>query len=419
MSSKQSIRLTLVLGLTVLAACHDAATDPTAPSPRASSNEPAARQLHEHGGDEIAYYTCSMHTSVRSETPGNCPICGMKLIAVTREEVETGVITIDAQRRQTIGVTIEPVARRPLTVSVRAVGKVVYDDSRLADVTLKLRGWIGELYADTRGQLVRQGEPLFTLYSPELYAAQEELLSAAASQKTARGSAAPDRADYLVEAARRRLRLWDIGTAQIDRILRQGKALEYVPIASPVSGYVVEKNVVEGSAVEPGALLFRIAGLDQVWVEAEVYESDLGLIENGDAARVTLPYAPGRELQGEVSFVYPYLNDATRTGRVRIELSNTDLALKPDMYANVELEKPLGELLAVPEDAVLHAGLRNFVFVDLGEGRLRPKAVVLGRKGGDFVEVREGLAEGDRVVTSGTFLVAAESRLKRDMEHWQ
>ena len=178
-------------------------------------------------------------------------------------------------------------------------------------------------------------------------------------------------------------------------------------------------QVVEGATVEPGARLYRIAGLDQVWVEAEVYESDLGLIVRGDTARVTLPYSPGRELQGEVSFVYPYLNDATRTGRVRIELANTDLALKPDMYANVELQKPLGELLAVPEDAVLYAGLRNFVFVDLGEGRLRPKAVVLGRKGGDYVEVREGLAEGDRVVTSGTFLVAAESRLKRDMEHWQ
>jgi Cu(I)/Ag(I) efflux system membrane fusion protein len=360
-----------------------------------------------------------MHTSVRSEMPGNCPICSMNLVPVTKEEVETGVITIDAKRRQTIGVTVEPVVRRPLTLSVRAVGRVAYDDSRLADVTLKLRGWVGELYVDTLGQRVRQGEPLFTLYSPEVYAAQEELLAAVASQKAARSGAAPERADYLVDAARRRLRLWDIEAAQVERVLRQGKPLEYIPIASPVSGYVIEKNVVQGATVEPGARLYRIAGLDQVWVEAEVYESDLELIGTGDLARVTLPYSPGHELQGQVAFVYPYLDDATRTGRIRIELSNPDLALKPDMYANVELEKSLGELLAVPEDAVLYAGLRSFVFIDLGEGRLRPKAVVLGRKAGDFVEVREGLAEGDQVVTSGTFLVAAESRLKRDMEHWQ
>jgi Cu(I)/Ag(I) efflux system membrane fusion protein len=309
----------------------------------------------------------------------------MTLVAVTKEEVETGVVTIDAARRQTIGVTVEPVTRRPFTVSVRAVGKVVYDETRLADVTLKLRGWIGKLHVGTLGQRVQRGEPLFTLYSPELYAAQEELLAAAASQKTAQSSTAPERADYLVDAARRRLRLWDIEAAQIDRVLRQRKALEYVPISSPVSGYVIEKNVVEGAAVEPGARLYRIARLDQVWVEAEVYESDLDLIEPGDSVRITLPYSPDGELQGQVAFVYPYLDDTTRTGRVRIELANPDLALKPDMYANVELEKSLGERLVVPEDAILYAGLRSFVFLDLGEGRLRPKAVRLGRKAADFI----------------------------------
>jgi Cu(I)/Ag(I) efflux system membrane fusion protein len=302
---------------------------------------------------------------------------------------------------------------------VRAVGKIAYDDSRLADVALKLRGWIGELHVDTPGQLVQKGQTLFTLYSPELYAAQEELLAAAASQKAARSSAAPGRVDYLVEAARRRLQLWDIDPAQIERMLRQGKAIEHIPITSPVSGYVVEKNVVAGATVEPGARLYRIAALDRVWVEAEVFEADLGLIEPGDMARVTLPYSPGDALQGRVSFVYPYLDGTTRTGRVRIELANSNLALKPDMYANVELEKKLGDLLAVPEDALLYAGRRTFVFVDLGEGRLQPKSVELGHRAGDFVEVREGLAEGDRVVTSGNFLVAAESRLKRDMEHWK
>lgn len=419
MRSTKTIRVAVIFALGVLGACSDQAADSTTPSPSASFEEPDAADQHQHGEDEVAYYTCPMHTSVRSDTPGNCPICGMSLVAVTKEEVETGIVTIDAARRQTIGVTIEPVARRPLTVSVRAVGMVVYDETRLADVTLKLRGWVGELYADTLGQRVQRGEPLFTLYSPELYAAQEELLASVASQKAAGSSTAPRRADYLVAAARRRLQLWDIAAAQIDRVLRQGKALEYVPIASPVSGYVIEKNVVEGSTVEPGARLYRIAALDQVWIEADVYESDLGLIEKGDAVRVTLPYSPESELQGQVAFVYPYLDDATRTGKVRIELSNPDLTLKPDMYANVELEKSLGERLVVPDDAILYAGVRNFVFLDLGEGRLRPKAVVLGRKTADLVEVVDGLEEGDLVVTSGNFLVAAESRLKRDMEHWR
>ena len=307
-------------------------------------------------GDEIVYYTCSMHPSVRSQEPGTCPICSMNLVPVKRSEAETGVIMIDAQRRQTIGVTTAPVRRRPMTVTIRAVGKIAYDQTRLADVSVKYKGWIGTLYADTPGQEVRKGEPLFTLYSPDLYATEQELLTALASQRAAAKTSAPDRADYLVRAARQRLHLWDLHEAQIDQIARSGKPLEYVPILSPVSGAVVEKNVVEGAAVEPGMKLFRIAGLDRVWVEAEVYESELPLVHVGDAAAVSLPYLPGETLRGRVAFVYPYLDDTTRTGRVRIELDNPEQRLKPDMYANVELQRDLGERLVVPEEAILYAG---------------------------------------------------------------
>jgi len=182
---------------------------------------------------------------------------------------------------------------------------------------------------------------------------------------------------------------------------------------------VVEKNVVEGASVQPGMTLFRIAGLDRVWVEAEVYESELPLVEVGQEAVVTFPYLPGVERRGTVAFLYPYLDPATRTGRVRVELPNPDGALKPDMFAHVTLVRDLGEKLVVPEQAVLYAGPRSFVFVDLGEGRLKPQQVQTGRKDDGWLEILSGLEEGDVIVTSGNFLIAAESRLKSAIEQWQ
>ena len=392
-----------------------------APAPRGEAATAAVRIApeHEHGGDQVAYFTCSMHPSVRSGTEGTCPICSMDLVPVTEEEVATGIIRVDSARRQTIGVTTAPAERRAVGAAIRAVGTVVYDQTRLADVSVKYRGWIGRLEVDEPGQYVRRGQTLFTVYSPELYATQQEYLTALESQRAAAQTAVPDRADYLVDAARRRLRLWDLGEAQIDRLAATGKPLEYLPIASPVSGYVIEKDVVEGASVEPGMRLFRIAGLDSVWVEAEVYESELPLIEVGQPAEVTLSYLPGRRFDGRVAFVYPYLQGATRTGTVRVRLANPDLVLKPEMYANVVIRLDLGERLVVPEQAVLYAGERSFVFVDLGDGRLKPTAVETGIQTGDEIEILSGLSAGDPVVTSGNFLIAAESRLKLAMEQWQ
>ena len=375
---------------------------------------------HAEGGDgEVAFWTCPMHPSVRSADPGSCPICGMNLVAVTVQEAESGVILVDERRRQLIGVKTEPVARRDLTAEVRAVGKVTWDETRLADVNVKYSGWIGRLFVDRPGQEVRQGQALFTLYSPDLYAAQQDFLTALASQRTAAATSAPQRADYLVRAARERLRLWDLSAAQIDQVAASGEAVERIPILSPVSGVVVEKNVVEGAAVEPGMKLFRIAGLDRVWVEAEVYESELGLVETGQRARVTLPSLPGAELDGTVSFVYPYLDGASRTVRVRVELPNPGHRLKPEMFANVTLRRELGERLAVPQDAVLYAGPKSYVFLDLGEGRLRPQRVETGREVDGWVEILSGVSPGDVIVTSGNFLVAAESRLKVAMDQWK
>ena len=371
-----------------------------------------------HGGDEIAYYTCSMHPSVQRQEPGTCPICSMDLVPVTREEQETGVIQVDAGRRQLIGVRTAVVTRQPFTVRIRAVGTVTYDETRLADVTLKYQGWIGELLVDRSGQKVEKGQTLFTLYSPALYAAQEEFLAALESQQMARQTAAPDRADYLVEAGRKRLHLWDIRDWQIDQIVAAGKPLEQIPIVSPVSGYVVEKNVVQGAAVELGQRLYRIAGLETVWIEANVYENELALIKVGQPAEVSLPHLQAEAFHGSVSFIYPYLEASTRTARVRIELDNKNQRLKADMYADVEFVIDRGERLVVPVEAVLYAGPRRLVFIDLGEGRLKPQEIELGAKSGDFYEVRSGLSEGQTVVTSGNFLIAAESRLKSAGKQW-
>ena len=379
----------------------------------------AATSSTASAGKDVVYYTCSMHPSVKQHGPGKCPLCSMDLVPVTRQEQQTGVILVDAQRRQAIGVRTGLVERKPGTVHVRAVGKVVYDETRQSDVSLKYRGWVGKLYADTTGARVRKGQVLFTLYSPELYAAQEEFLATLESQRAARQTAVPDRADYLVVAARTRLRLWDIGDAQIDQIASTGKPAQYLPILSPVSGYVVEKNVVEGAAVEPGLKLYRIAGLETVWIDAQVYEAELPLVSVGQRADVTLPYLPAKKYGGKVAFVYPYLENASRTGRVRLELANKGLELKPDMYANVELVTERGPRLVVPESAIVYAGLRRLVFLDLGEGRLRPQKVEVGLKLGDDYEVLSGLEEGDRVVTSANFLIAAESRLKSATEDWR
>jgi Cu(I)/Ag(I) efflux system membrane fusion protein len=321
-------------------------------------------------------------------------------------------------RLQRVGVKTAPAESRTLTTSVRAVGRVIAEETTLEDVSLKVRGWVGEIFADAVGDPVERGATLFTVYSPELYAAQEEYLQALRSRDRARASTAPDRADYLVRAARNRLRLWDIADREIERLEARGEPAKHLPIRAPVSGYVVEKNLVAGSALQPGERLYRIAPLSKVWIEAEVYESELPLVRAGQTASVTLPYIPERSFEATVGYVYPTLDPKTRTARLRLEIPNPDLALRPDMYANVLVHAERGERLVVPQSAVLHAGERSYVFLALGEGRFRPQAVQIGLRSGEDVEILSGLAPGESIVTSGTFLIASESRLRAALELW-
>lgn len=374
---------------------------------------------HGHAGTDIAYHTCSMHPSVKQAEPGLCPLCNMTLTPVTFDELEGGAVLVDAVRRQEIGVKTGPVAKKPLRLEVRAVGRVAYDETRLHDVSLKLEGWVERLHVDATGNFVKKGQVLFEVYSPELYTAQQDyLLARRTRDRLSADGRTGERMGRLVEAAEARLRLLDLSPAQIAAIAKRGEPLRAVPFFAPASGYVVEKDVVEGAAVRPGQRVYRLAALDPVWVEADVFESDLPHVRAGMPAAVTLPHLPGRTFEGKVAHVYPDVDLKARTGRVRLELRNPGEVLKPGMYADVALRVELGERLQIPESAVLYTGPRTLVFIDLGEGRLRPQEVKLGAKVNGAYEVLGGLKEGQQVVTSGNFLLAAESRIRSAANYW-
>jgi Cu(I)/Ag(I) efflux system membrane fusion protein len=338
--------------------------------------------------------------------------------APTAHEAHPGEFRFPSARLQRVGVKTGKAERKTLRTTIRAVGRVTAEETTLEDVSLKVRGWVGQIHADAVGDPVEAGSVLFTVYSPELYAAQEEYVQALGSQERARETSSPDRADYLARAARNRLRLWDVADAEIERIARSREPMQHVPIRAPVSGYVVEKNLVEGSAFQAGERLYRIAPLSQVWVEAEVYEYELPLVREGQDATVTLPYASERSFEARIDYVYPTLDPRTRTARLRLAIPNADLALRPDMFANVQIHVERGERLVVPQSAVLYAGERSFVFRALGEGRFRPQEVRVGLRAGEDVEIAEGLEAGDAIVTSATFLIASESRLRAALEQW-
>jgi len=375
---------------------------------------------HERAAGLVDHYTCSMHPSVREAAPGKCPICGMDLIAVTKEQEQEGVVTIDDARRQLIGVRTEAVVEGPMRKEFRVVGHVTYDESSLADVTLKVHGWITKLYVSQTGQRVTRGQTLLSLYSPELYNAEQDflLIGRGAAAPAVAPSSGPNPTESLAHAARQRLHLLGLDDGQIEALSKKGAPSESVPIASPATGFVIEKNVVEGAAVDAGMRLYRIAALTQVWIEAQVYEADLASVRPGQAALVTLDYLPGRRYDAKVAYVYPYIDPQTRTGQVRLELANTELDLRPGMYASVTLFADLGPRVQVPSAAVVYTGPRHLVFVDLGQGRLRPQDVSVGTASNGMYEVLSGLKPGDRVATSGVFLIAAEARIRTASNYW-
>ncbi len=383
----------------------------SAQAPAASAGDPGA----------IDHYTCSMHPSVKQQTPGKCPICGMDLIPVTKAQQEQGVVLIDEARRQLIGVRTGKVVEAPMQRAFRAVGHVTYDESALSDVTLKVGGFITKLFVSKTGQHVSKGQPLFSLYSPDLYSAEQDFLLATQGGSAPLGPASggnPSRIELLGKASRQRLHLLGLSDAQIDAVAKKGTPSESITIPSPASGFVIDKDVVEGAAIEAGMRLYRIAALSKVWVEAEVYEADLAHVKVGQPATVTLDYLPGQSYAAKVSYVYPYLSPEARTGRVRVELSNPELELRPGMYASVSLSSDLTPRLQVPAAAVVYTGPRRLVFVDLGGGSFKPQEVRVGTEANGMYEVLSGLSAGDLVATSGVFLIAAEARISTAAKYW-
>ena len=369
----------------------------------------------EHGSAELSFDLATDRAGLRIAT-GGTPIGASSVQQNTATsavgESQVGTITVDNRRRQLIGLETETVTHHDLMKTIRAIGNVTYDERRLTKVSLKYDAWIGELEANYVGAPVSRGQRLFSIYSPELLAAQQEYLEA--RKRLSRR----DSDDSLLNAARRRLKLWDLSDREISALEDRGTPREYVPIYAPSDGTIVAKHIDSGSAVKTGQTLLRIADLREVWIEAEIYEAELDLIREGMSATISLPYLPDRTFAAVVDYVYPYLNKASRTGRIRMTLDNADGALKPDMYAEVTLKAGIGHRLAVPEDAVLFAGDSRVVFVDLGGGRLKPVRIKTGQHAGRMIEVTEGLSLGDVIVTSGNFLIAAETKLKAGIDQW-
>ena len=330
-------------------------------------------------------------------------------------EVTPGTVQLSAERQQMIGVRIGTVERRVLEKIIRANGRVEYDEKRLSTISPKIGGWIEELFVDFTGAPVRKGSPLLTLYSPELVSTQEEYLAALAARRQLAASPYPEVArsgDTLVDSARRRLKLWDISEAQIRALEDSREVRRTMTLYSPYEGFVLEKMAFRGMRVEPGMTLYRLGDLSVVWVIADVYEYELPFIRLGQTAAVQLSNLPGEPFAGKATYIYPSLDPRTRTARVRFEIPNRAGRLKPEMYAEVAVRIDLGTRLAVPESAVIDTGTSPDRHPGPRAGVFPAAQIRTGARANGFVEILEGLAQGERVVTSANFLIDSESKLK-------
>jgi membrane fusion protein, copper/silver efflux system len=400
-------------------------------------------------------YTCGMHPWIIEDHPGNCPICGMKLVPIHNPggavsagspkilyykstmmagEISThsgkdsmgmdmvpvyanatdensSAIAIGPATIQLMNIQTTEVVRGPLLRTIRTVGTIDYNETGLADVTTKFKGWIEKLDVDATGQLVHKGEPLFEIYSPELYSAEAEYLSISDSSNS------PDTA-ILRDAALDKLKFFDISDAQIAALQKSRMPRKTLSILSPADGFVIVKNVVQGQMVDAGLTLYRLADLGLVWVYAQVYEQDLPYIQLGQEAGVKLSSLPDREFRGRVTYIYPDVDQRTRTAKVRLEFENPGYFLKPGMFVSAQITSELDpSALLVPDSAVLRSGEKNTVFVALPGGKFDPRTVELGPEAeDDMVEITGGLQEGERIVTSGQFMLDSESQLREAIE---
>jgi membrane fusion protein, copper/silver efflux system len=329
---------------------------------------------------------------------------------------EAPAVKITPEKQQLIGVKTVEATLKPLERTIRTVGRIDYDERKIATVNTKFEGWIENLYVDYTGREVKKGEPLAEIYSPELLATQLEFINLVNWRKAkAEGSLAAmleKDVQAMVEAGRQRLRLWDIAEHQIRTIEETGRPIRTLTLYSPVNGCIVQKMAVLGMRAMPGEKLFDIADLSTVWVIADIYEYELRMVTVGDRADITLSYSPGQVFSTVVDFVYPGLSPDTRTAKVRFSIPNSTRRLKPQMFTNVEVKIDVGPTLSIPANAVIDTGARKIVYVDKGEGSFEPREVVTGLKGDDWIEVVKGLQSGERVAASANFLIDSEAKLR-------
>jgi Cu(I)/Ag(I) efflux system membrane fusion protein/cobalt-zinc-cadmium efflux system membrane fusion protein len=417
---------------------------------------------------ETQLYSCGMHPEVISDKPGNCPICGMKLTPIKstaqdsgqiqagepgkerkilywraamdpteiydkpgkskmgmelipvyegEEAGGAGSITIDGALQQNMNLRVAKVERRDISNVIRAYGKVTYAEDKKYSVNTKISGWIEKLYVNTTGQKVQKGQPLLEIYSPELVSTQEEYLLALNNYDKLASSpyeSIRNNAKKMLTLAQDRLEYWDISKEEIDKIEEMGQSRRTILLKSQISGIVTHKSVVEGDKVGPGMDLFHIADLSKIWVEASVYESELSLVKVGQKAELELDHIMGQKLEGKVDFIYPYLDQKSRTNNVRLVFSNRDLFLKPDMYATVSIYSHVAsDSLAIPSEAIIHSGKRKIVFATKGEGKFEPREVKIGAESEDgYIQIISGLFDNEEVVVSGQFLLDSESQTR-------
>jgi Cu(I)/Ag(I) efflux system membrane fusion protein len=387
-------------------------------------------------GRRVLYYVDPMHPVYKSNKPGFAPDCGMRLQPVYADDAQgqeaansarapltgpemrdlaPGTIQVSPDRQQLIGVRYGVAEMTSGAGTLRAVGKVALDETRISRVHSKIEGWIEKVNIDFIGAPVTAGQPLLTIYSPEMLASQQELLLALKAREMTHDSTVREafvNNESLIDAARKRLALWDLSQTQIDQIQQTGQPIHSVTLYAPAGGLVMERNAFPNQRVTPETQLYAIADLDRVWVMADVFETDLPKIRAGQAASISLPYATARAVAATVNYIQPQVDPNTRTLKIRLEAANSGHELKPDMFVNVDFRLGAPMRVTVPADAVLDAGTRKTVFVDRGNGYLEPREVETGDRSGDRIEITGGLKAGERIVTSGTFLIDSESRLR-------
>lgn len=393
----------------------------TSPTPKKASDGMDFVPIYEEGKGgnsekKIAYYQDPMHPWYTSDKPGKAPDCGMDLVPVYEGEENVEGIKIDPTVVQNIGVKTEIVSKRKLTKEIRTVGKIDYDETRLYSINTKFMGWVEKLYVNYTGKYVSKGEKLMDIYSPDLVSTQEEYLQAVNYRKSLENSSDEVKkgADDLVQSAKRRLVYWDISEKEITDLGHRGTPKKTITIYSPVSGIITDKMIVEGQNIMSGMDLFKIADLSNVWVIADVYQYELPWIKLGQTVDIDLSYLPGKSYKGKVTYIYPYLGMETKTIKVRTEVKNTsNYEFKPGMFATVIIKSPISvESVAVPEQAIIHSGERDIAVISLGNGYFDPREVKLGVTADGYVQVLEGIREGEQIVTSSQFLIDSESNLK-------